>query len=187
MAVTTAETGGGARMTRASVRETGAGPREAGAPAPPGSSTLYLVKQLELAVRARLDDVLRPSGVTALQYTALSVLARQPTMSTSDLARASFVRDQSAADLVGVLERHGFVERSTDPTNRRRRLITLTPLGTAFLAEYDHLVAALEERMLHGLTAGEQDAFRGFLARGRRAVALEAVRRAGRATRAARR
>lgn len=136
---------------------------------------LYLVKQLELVVRARIDDLLRPTGVTALQYTALSVLERQPTMSTSDLARASFVRAQSAADLVRVLERHGFIERSVDPQNRRRRLITLTPAGRSFLAEYDGPVAALEGRMLAGLSAAERDAFRTVLSGSRRSLAHAAA------------
>jgi hypothetical protein len=63
---------------------------------PPPPLLLYVVKQLELATRARLDQVLKGSGVTALQYTALSVLERRPTMSSADLARASFVRAQSA-------------------------------------------------------------------------------------------
>ena len=31
---------------------------------------LYLVKQVELAVRSHLDNLLRPAGLTALQYTA---------------------------------------------------------------------------------------------------------------------
>ena len=44
---------------------------------------------------SRLDAVLKESGVTALQYTALSVLERRPTMSAADLARASFVRAQN--------------------------------------------------------------------------------------------
>src|SRR3712207_1455600 len=90
-------------------------------PAPP--SLLYLVKQLELATRAHLDAVLKPSGVTALQYTALTVLARRPTMSSADLARASFVRAQSTADLVGTLERRRLIRREVDPDNRRRMLI----------------------------------------------------------------
>ena len=32
------------------------------------------MKQVELAVRARLEDMLRPAGLTALQYTAMTVL-----------------------------------------------------------------------------------------------------------------
>jgi hypothetical protein len=38
---------------------------------------MYLVKQVELAVRSHLDDLLRPAGLTALQYTGpVDVIAR---------------------------------------------------------------------------------------------------------------
>ena len=38
------------------------------------ASLLYSVKRVELVVRAHLDELLKPSGMTALQYTALTVL-----------------------------------------------------------------------------------------------------------------
>ena len=47
---------------------------------------LYLVKQVELAVRSHLDNLLRPAGLTALQYTALTVLERHRDMSAAQLA-----------------------------------------------------------------------------------------------------
>ena len=39
-------------------------------------SLLYLVKQVELAIRSRLDDLLRPHDLTTATYTALTVLQR---------------------------------------------------------------------------------------------------------------
>ncbi|SDK27965.1 DNA-binding transcriptional regulator, MarR family [Nocardioides sp. YR527] len=131
---------------------------------------LYVVKQLELATRARLDAVLKESGVTALQYTALSVLERRPTMSAADLARASFVRAQSAADLIGALERRGLIERRIDPDNRRRMLISLTTEGRAFLDAYDPRVEELEEQMLAELGPADRESFRTFLDTARRAL-----------------
>ncbi|WP_155981384.1 MarR family winged helix-turn-helix transcriptional regulator [Nocardia sp. BMG111209] len=139
-------------------------------PEPTAALLLYLVKRLELATRSQLDAVLKPSGVTALQYTALTVLERRRTMSAADLARASFVRAQSTSDLVSALERHGLIERSADPANRRRLVISLTAQGHAFLAEYNPLVAQLEERMLVGFDAADRDRFREYLVAGRRAL-----------------
>jgi len=145
----------------------------AGRPERTPASMLYVVKQLELVVRSKLDAVLKPAGVTALQYTALSVLERRPTMSASDLARASFVRAQSTADLVAALTRRGLIERSVDPSNRRRLLISLTEEGHAFLAEYDPLVAELEEQMLAALEPAEREEFRRFLVTSRHALSTE--------------
>lgn len=138
-------------------------------PAP--SSLLYVVKQLELATRARLDALLRPTGVTALQYTALTVLARHDDLTSADLARASFVRAQSIADLVGTLERRGFIVRSADPSHGRRLIISLTDAGRAFLAVQDPRVAELEAEMLTDLDPAERADFRHYLYACRNALA----------------
>ena len=62
----------------------------------PRPTLLYLMKQVELAVRAELDDLTRPVGLTALQYTALTVLEQHPDLTAAHLARHSFVTAQSA-------------------------------------------------------------------------------------------
>src|SRR5258708_12047655 len=77
-------------------------PRHVPGSAPP--MLLYLVKQVELAVRARLDDIFRPIGLTALQYTALTVLERHPDLSSAQLALNSFVTPQSTAAMITTLE-----------------------------------------------------------------------------------
>ncbi|SDS64179.1 DNA-binding transcriptional regulator, MarR family [Streptomyces sp. TLI_053] len=136
--------------------------------APP--SLLYSVKQVELATRARLDELLKPAGVTALQYTALTVLERRDGMSSAELARNSFVRPQSMADLVGSLERRHLITRSPDPASRRRHVIGLTDEGRALLARYAPAVGELEEEMLTGFTARERTAFRAYLDRARAAL-----------------
>jgi DNA-binding MarR family transcriptional regulator len=114
---------------------------------------LYAVKQVELATRALLDEALRESGVTALQYTALTVLARHDGLTAAELARNSFVRTQSMADLVGTLDRMGLIERLPDEQDRRRVRISLTARGRALVTEYAESVTQLEARMVKGLPA----------------------------------
>lgn len=133
-------------------------------------SLLYAVKQVEQAVRAHLDDLLRPAGVTALQYTALTVLERHDDLTAAALARNSFVRTQSMADLVAGLERRGLVERSRDPHDRRRILIRLTAAGRALIAEHRSAVEALERRMTTGLDDDEVSTLRTLLDRLRRSL-----------------
>ena len=123
----------------------------------PGPTMLYLVKQLELAVRAQLDEVLRPASITTLQYTALTVLERRSDLSTAALARNAFVTDQSAADMVGSLEDRGLIQRVPDPSDRRRKVLRLTDTGKALLHELRDDVAGIQERMLSPLTRGEAE------------------------------
>ena len=138
---------------------------------PAGPSLLYAVKQVELAVRAHLDDLLRPSGITALQYTALTVLARRDGLTSAELARNAFVTPQSMGDMVTALERRALVVRHRDPRHARRLLISLTPAGQELLARVEPEVRALEEQMLGGLGAGERAALRDYLNRCRNALA----------------
>jgi DNA-binding MarR family transcriptional regulator len=116
---------------------------------------LYLVKQVELAVRSHLDNLLRPAGLTALQYTALTVLERHPDLSSAQLARNSFVTAQSMADMINALEGRGLIERHRDQADRRRLVVDLTTAGRALLDLYRDQVAAVQTRMLTGLDSEE--------------------------------
>lgn len=131
--------------------------------APP--SLLYMVKQVELVVRSHLDELVRPSGITALQYTALTVLERHDGLSAAQLARDSFVTAQSIADLVRSLENRGLVRRERNPRNRRELLILLTEDGRELLAQCAEPVRELEERMVRDLTAHQTEQFRQALSR----------------------
>ena len=126
---------------------------------------LYAVKQVELATRALLDDLLRERGVTALQYTALTVLARRGGLTAAELARNSFVRSQSMADLVATLERLDLVERHRDAGDRRRVQISLTARGLALVDDCAEPVARLEARMVEGMTSAEVESLRWALNR----------------------
>jgi DNA-binding MarR family transcriptional regulator len=136
-------------------------------------SLLYAIKQVELAVRAHLDDLLKPSGVTALQYTALTVLQRREGLSSAELARNSFVTPQAMADLVMSLERRGLITRERDPGNRRRLLLSLTAAAHTLLADHETAIRALEDQMLADLNRTEREAFADYLNRSRAALAVE--------------
>ena len=140
-------------------------------PARARPSLLYAVKQVELIVRARLDELLRDSGVTALQYTALTVLAARDGLTSAELARNSFVTPQAMADLVTALERGELIVRHRNPHNRRQLRISLTPAGHDLLARYAAPVAAIEERMVHDLDDDERERFRGYLNAARASLA----------------
>lgn len=135
-----------------------------GGPRPVAEPTLmYVMKQVELASRARLDELFRPIGMTALQYTALTVLERHPDMSSAQLARNSFVTTQSMADMVTALEERGLIERHRDAADRRRLVLALTGDGRALLRRYLGKVAALERQMLAGLTEAQVSELRRSL------------------------
>jgi DNA-binding MarR family transcriptional regulator len=121
----------------------------------PAPLLLYLVKRVELAIRARLDEIVRPAGLTAVQYTALTVLERHDDMSSAQLARHSFVTAQSMADMITTLQGRRLIERHRDRADRRRLVVSLTAEGRVLLDRFRDEVAALERDMIAGLSGPE--------------------------------
>lgn len=120
-------------------------------PGPDEATLLYLIKQVELAVRSHLDDAVAGHGITSLQYTALTVLERHPGMTSSELARNSFVRPQTMAQMVTYLVERGLVRREPDARSRRQLLIFLADQGRALLDELREPVRGIERQMVSGL------------------------------------
>ena len=131
---------------------------------------LYLIKQVELAVRQALDDVVASADLTTLQYTALTVLERHPGMTSAELARNSFVRAQTMAEMVTYLLGRGLVTRERDERNRKQYLLSLSAEGQQALGDLNHLVADVEARMLEGFDAGQTEILRTYLSRCRHSL-----------------
>jgi DNA-binding MarR family transcriptional regulator len=123
----------------------------------------YMVKQLELAVRAEMDVHARAHGLTTLQYTALTVLDRHPGMSGAELSRRSFVSPQSGSEMVGHLERKGLIKRTPDARNRRILRMTLTRAGAKLVKNCEGWMDELEKQMLTGLTTRDAKELRRVL------------------------
>jgi DNA-binding MarR family transcriptional regulator len=77
-------------------------------------------------------------GFSLSQAAVLGRLDREGTMSIGDLAAAERVRPQSMAQTVADLELDGLIERSPDPADGRRVLVSLTASGISRLNEDRH-------------------------------------------------
>ncbi len=150
------------------------------APAPP--STLYLIKQLELAVRAVMDDALRPLGLTTLQYTALTVLERRGGLSSAQLARRAFLRPQTMHVMVRTLEERGLISRDRDPANRRVLLASLTERGRELLDRAAPRIEQIESGLLAQMSPRRGAELRAALRQGVAALTAEAAARGVSAT-----
>lgn len=127
------------------------------------TGTLYLIKRLEQAVRQRLDDSLRRLGLTAQQYTTLTVLRARPGLSSAQLARRSFVTAQSMNEMVTALEKKGLMKRVPSEADRRVLQLTLTPRSTTVLATADRVVDDLEDRVITSVEGLSHDELRAVL------------------------
>ncbi|MHB8324503.1 MAG: MarR family winged helix-turn-helix transcriptional regulator, partial [Candidatus Dormibacteria bacterium] len=114
---------------------------------------------------ARLAEELRPrltilalllrretSGelpVSVVQGQVLLRLAAEGPQRVTELAREQGISQPSATVLVDRLERHGWVERGADPSDRRAQRVALTPAGRSVLAQ----AAAVRTERLAGRLA----------------------------------
>ena len=118
----------------------------------------YIVARLERAVRAAVNERVRPHGLTTLQYTTLSVLgARGQPLSNAQLARRAYMTPQSMMEVIDALERKGLIRRDPHPSHRRVFPATMTAKGRRVLKACDAAVEEMEEEMLAGLSRGERD------------------------------
>lgn len=124
-----------------------------GQDARPDGWYIYMVKLLDSALRPPFERMLRGHGLTSAQYAALSVLNVRPGITSSELARRSFVRAQSMADTVAVLLEQSWVRREPDPVNARRLLLHPTAQGGQVLGRVRQDVTELQDRLLAGFDA----------------------------------
>jgi DNA-binding MarR family transcriptional regulator len=102
-------------------------------------------------LRRRLRDVAIGGDLTPSQTAVLTRLWKEGASSASTLAGAERVRPQSMATIVAALEQRGLIERTPDPEDGRRQVVSLTEAGRG-RAESDRqvreewLARAMQER-----------------------------------------
>lgn len=123
----------------------------------------YVLKEASSALRAAMEAVLRPLGMTVTHYSCLELLAQRPGLSNSELARGAFVTRQSMNVLLQSLERDGIVTRRTEDAVGKSLPARLTPEGERSLAQATAAVRSVEIRMLRGLTDRQRSDALGIL------------------------
>ena len=128
------------------------------------ASVGYLVKTTQSLLRLRMEESLKPQGVTVSHYSCLFRLQQQPGISASELARAVFMTRQSMNELLQTLLDRGLVERPAVAASGRALPVSLTAAGRSALAEAQEAVDAVEQRMLAGLSDADKTALAASLA-----------------------
>ena len=130
--------------------------------AEPGVS--YAIARLHQRVFAGITERVAPYGLTALQFTTLSVLSRHGApLSTSQLARRAFMTPQSMSEVIHALERKSLIKRNPDPNHRRTLPATLTAKGRRVLTACDAAVSEFEDAMLDGFSEPDRATFRDMI------------------------
>jgi MarR family transcriptional regulator, organic hydroperoxide resistance regulator len=118
-------------------------------------AVLKLVARLRMVFRERLEERLRPIGVTMAQLQVLTALVNEPGMSGAQLARVRHVSPQTIHALLMATEERGWIRRSTHPENNRTLLATLTPQGQRICARGRKIALELQFHILSTFEANE--------------------------------
>ena len=109
--------------------------------------------------------LLEAHGVGMWAYVALTLLARGPAPTQLALAEAMGYDKTRLIKILDGLEAQGLVTRAPDPSDRRARVVELTPNGRAKFAAIQQDVHAMEDELLSTLSAPERKALRTGLPR----------------------
>jgi len=86
----------------------------------------------------------------------LAALEEWGPVGQADLGRGTSVDRSDVVTLLGELERLGLIERTVNPANRRRNIVSITPAGSKQLRALDHVVDGIQERVLAPLSQNER-------------------------------
>ena len=123
----------------------------------------YLIRRLQqIAVAIFLEET-QGHGVTPVQYAALYAALREPGLDQRTLAATIGFDTSTIGGVIDRLERRALIERRASPTDRRVRLLHVTPAGAALV---DALIPAMlkaQQRILAPLPEAERAHFMALL------------------------
>jgi DNA-binding MarR family transcriptional regulator len=115
------------------------------------------VMRVQQLLLARIEDILKPYGLTFALYEALRLLAftRAGCLPMGKMGVRLMVHPAAVTNAISKLEQRRLVERSMSPNDRRVVLATITPAGRALA---DEATAALNQAAFGMPTVTQQQA-----------------------------
>jgi DNA-binding MarR family transcriptional regulator len=105
------------------------------------------------------------AGLRSYHYRLLAALEEAGPLGQADLGRSTSLDRSDVVAALGELERSGLAERTVNPGNRRRNIVSITPAGSARLRALDNLVDEVQERVLSPLSQDERRELTTLLAK----------------------
>jgi DNA-binding MarR family transcriptional regulator len=123
----------------------------------------YYIRRLQqIAVAIFLEET-EAHGITPVQYAALHAAQRQPGLDQRTLAATIGFDTSTIGGVIDRLEKRGLIERQASPTDRRVRLLQVTPTGAALLDEVIPDMLKAQQRILAPLPTADRPRFLAML------------------------
>lgn len=116
-----------------------------------------LIKRSSLIFDKYVNHLLAPYDLSGSQFRILMTLYKSPACSVrqADIEAAFSMTNPTVTGLVNKLESRGFVERVSNPNDKRSKLLVLTDYAEEKRAEFLALANTLEAEMTDGLSDSE--------------------------------
>ncbi|HEY8481121.1 MAG TPA: MarR family transcriptional regulator [Spirillospora sp.] len=105
------------------------------------------------------------AGARGYHYRLLAALDEHGPSSQAALGRHTGIDRSDVVAALNELAAKNLVERSPDPADRRRNIVTLTPDGARHLEELQKVVDRVQDDLLAPLTPAERDQLTALLIR----------------------
>jgi MarR family transcriptional regulator, lower aerobic nicotinate degradation pathway regulator len=116
----------------------------------------WLLNQAAIPGNRLVAEALAGAGTRRHHYALLTALDEFGPASQADLSRGTMIDRSDMVATVNELTEQGLVERTQDPDDLRRNVITLTPTGRRHLRKLDSLVDTVQGELLSALSVTER-------------------------------
>jgi DNA-binding MarR family transcriptional regulator len=116
----------------------------------------HLVRRLHQISIALFAKETAAFDVTAVQFAILQVLLNAPSADQVTVAEAVALDAATSGAVIARLESKGWLERVTDPADKRRKRLQLTALGQQAAQNMTAPVSSLQKQLLTPLSVAEQ-------------------------------
>jgi DNA-binding MarR family transcriptional regulator len=114
-----------------------------------------LINQVAIAADRLTDRALSSAGSRRHHFAMLAALDEFGPSSQANLGRCTGIDRSDVAAAVDTLIEQRYVDRSSDPTDGRRNIITITAAGTEHLERLNALLADTQDELLRSLSVDE--------------------------------
>ena len=117
----------------------------------------FLMHDVSRLMRKSFDRRASAIGLTRSQWRVLAHLSRNEGVKQAGLAEILEIKPITLARLLDRLGANGWVERRSDPNDKRARRLFLTDKARPLLVELREVALSVREEALSGFDAAEQD------------------------------
>jgi MarR family transcriptional regulator, lower aerobic nicotinate degradation pathway regulator len=125
----------------------------------------WLISRAYAHAHRLLAEGFAGAGVRGYHYRLLAALEEFGPASQAALGRRTSVDRSDVVAVLNDLADRGLIERSPDPDDRRRNIITITPAGAEQLRALDQILTGVQEKLLAPLSAADRTQLTRLLTR----------------------